>query len=68
MKIKFLFAWFDFWIGLYWDKINRRLYILPIPMLGFVIQFRLMNFKQAKEHVANNYRDVFQKLSDAEDQ
>jgi hypothetical protein len=39
MKIKFLFAWYDFWVGFYWDKKNRSLYILPIPMFGFVIQF-----------------------------
>lgn len=39
MTVKPLFAWYDFWIGLFWDQHKRRLYILPVPMLGVVIQF-----------------------------
>lgn len=38
-KIKLLFAWYDIWIGVYWDKKSKRLYILPIPMFGIVISF-----------------------------
>jgi len=37
--MKFIFAWYDLWIGIYWDKKKRRLYILPIPMVGIYIQF-----------------------------
>jgi hypothetical protein len=45
MKIKswsvnLIFAWYDLWIGAYWDKKQRRLYILPIPCVGVVIQFK----------------------------
>ncbi len=40
MKIKPLFAWYDFWIGGYWDCTNRRLYLLPLPCIGVVLQFR----------------------------
>lgn len=38
MKIKLLFAWYDLWIGAYYDKAKFKLYILPLPMLGIVIQ------------------------------
>jgi hypothetical protein len=34
-----VFAWYDFWVGMFWDKHKRRLYILPIPCIGIVIEF-----------------------------
>lgn len=39
MNVRPIFAWYDLWIGAFWDQKNRRLYILPIPCLGIVIQF-----------------------------
>jgi hypothetical protein len=39
MKITPLFAWYDLWVGVYWDRKTRRLYVLPVPMLGFVVEF-----------------------------
>lgn len=39
MKIRPLFAWYDLWIGLYWDRKGRKLYILPLPCIGIVIEF-----------------------------
>lgn len=37
MKIRLLFAWYGIWVGAYWDRKSRDLYLLPIPMLGVVI-------------------------------
>jgi hypothetical protein len=39
MKFKFLFAWYDFWVGLFWDAKKCRLYIFPVPMLGCYLDF-----------------------------
>lgn len=39
MRIKPLFAWFDFWVGVFWNSRQRRLYILPLPCIGLVIDF-----------------------------
>jgi hypothetical protein len=39
MRVKVIFAWYDFWVGAFWDRRNRRLYLFPMPMLGLVISF-----------------------------
>lgn len=39
MKIKPMFAWYDFWVGWFYDKVKRSLYIFPIPMFGIKIEF-----------------------------
>lgn len=36
-RIKLIFAWYDFWIGLFWDSKKKLLYIFPIPMIGLCI-------------------------------
>ena len=38
--MEFFFAWYDLWIGFYWDRKNHVLYVLPIPMFGAKINFR----------------------------
>lgn len=40
MTIRPVLAWYDMWVGLYWDRRERRLYVLPIPCVGFVIQLK----------------------------
>ena len=42
-KIRPVVAWYDFWIGAFWDSRKRRLYLLPIPCFGIVIEFCLGN-------------------------
>jgi hypothetical protein len=39
MTIKLLFAWYDLWVGAYWDQKGRNLYILPVPCCGVVVHF-----------------------------
>lgn len=39
MSIRPIFAWYDLWVGAYWDREKRRLFILPVPCLGIVITF-----------------------------
>ena len=39
VKVRFLAAWYDLWVGAFWDSEKRRLYILPIPCLGIVLEF-----------------------------
>ena len=39
MKVQPIFAWYDLWVGFYWDRDRRRLYFLPVPMLGLVFHF-----------------------------
>lgn len=37
MRIKF--AWYDMWVGAFWDRKRRILYICPLPMLLIEIPF-----------------------------
>ncbi len=37
-RITPMFAWYDFWVGLFWDDNKRRLYVFPVPMFGFMIE------------------------------
>ena len=39
VTFRFLFAWYDLWIGAYWDRKARALYVLPLPCVGFVLTF-----------------------------
>ena len=43
MKVRPIFAWYDPWVGAFWDRTKRRLYILPLPCIGIVIHFNPQN-------------------------
>jgi len=38
MKVRPIIAWYDFWIGAFYDSKKRRLYIFPLPCIGFYVE------------------------------
>lgn len=38
-RFKFVIDWSAIWVGARWDRGSSRLYILPLPCLGFVLNF-----------------------------
>ena len=37
MTIRPIFAWYDIWVGVFVDRVKRRIYIFPVPCIGVVI-------------------------------
>jgi len=37
--MKVFFAWYDFWIGWFWDRKKKVLYICPLPCVVIYIPF-----------------------------
>ena len=46
MKVTAFFAWYDLWIGAYYDRKYRQLYICPLPTI--VIQIDLQKYSQLR--------------------
>ncbi len=38
--MKLIFAWYDFYVGIYIARESGLLYIFPIPMVGVVIRYK----------------------------
>ena len=38
LRIRVFFAWYDMWVGAYWDRKKRILYVCPIPCLCIEIR------------------------------
>lgn len=47
MKIKPIFAWYDWWIGGYWDRKKYKLYLM-LPFIGVVISFKTLTTDTVK--------------------
>jgi hypothetical protein len=43
--VSFIFEWYDGWVGFYWDKDKKFLYIFLLPFLGIIIKPYRNNFK-----------------------
>jgi hypothetical protein len=42
LSVTFRFAWYDLWVGAYWDQhVARCLWVCPLPCCAFRIKFRL---------------------------
>jgi hypothetical protein len=39
MTVRFIFAWYDLWVGAFVDTAKRRVYVFPIPMCGIIISW-----------------------------
>lgn len=39
LRVKPIFAWYDLWIGAFFDRPKRRLYVFPVPCFGVVIEW-----------------------------
>lgn len=40
VTIRLIFAWFDFWVGVFFDRPRRRIYVFPVPCIGLMIQLK----------------------------
>lgn len=38
MRFKIIFAWYDIWIGFFWDAKQRYLYFFPVPCCGIRVR------------------------------
>jgi hypothetical protein len=39
IRIRLFLAWYDCWVGWYWSREKRTLYMCPLPMLVLALEF-----------------------------
>lgn len=57
MTIRPLFAWYDMWVGAFWDRKARALYLLPLPCIGIVINLEPAGNRQAEHKHGDHQHD-----------
>ncbi len=35
---RLIFRWYDFWVGAFFDRKKRKVYVFPVPVIGVEIQ------------------------------
>ena len=58
MKIQFLFKWYDLWVGIFYDRKNRWIYILPLPMMGIILKLPTSQVKKLNIPDVSNRREL----------
>jgi hypothetical protein len=66
MKISFLFAWYDLWIGLFWDSKKRWLYVLPLPCCGIILKFKPKWTPAEKDKIARDLLNFIEGMKSSE--
>jgi hypothetical protein len=54
LKFQFIFVWFDLWVGFFFDRKKKCIYILPLPMLGIRFMFSGNYCEDCKEPIASD--------------
>jgi hypothetical protein len=39
MKVRLNWKWYDLWVGAYWDRGKRTLYVCPLPTVVVEVSF-----------------------------
>lgn len=59
MKFKLVFAWYDFWIGVFVDREKKCIYIFPIPCVGIRI-YREKAMMKALQRAIDDPRGLYE--------
>lgn len=58
MKISFFFAWYDFWVGFFYDRRNKVLYLCPLPCCVFKIERERVGFSPINADLADTLERI----------
>jgi hypothetical protein len=48
LNVHVIFAWYDVWVGFFWDRQKHRLYVCPVPCIALVISFKESAAEQSR--------------------